>query len=509
MENFDWEGFFRERNGGHFIEMLRGQWRREFDIVLIDSRTGLSDTGGICTIQLPDIVVAMFTANYQSVYGVRDVMRLAQHARQTLAIDRMPLTVLPLPARFGTRAEFKESQEWLHRFEEALHEFYEDWLPSSVQPRYVLERLKVPQIDYFSFGEKLAVLEQGVSDPEGMGYVYDKVAAVLANDFSDIEPVVGQEVAAQASNEGRRRKSEAAPTGRKEDYKYDIFVSHAPSQLTSEWVREMLQMLSMWVEQLIGRHLEVFFDIQELQLAESFVEPHEQALKHSKLLLVIAEPRYFSNEYAIVERQTFEIRSQISKTNLIIPVTIQAAEYENLPNWLREYQYVDLSEFFVPDMGDEFRQSIKYVELQNRVKVLAQAIKEALERVPAFEQIDQKETEIYQFLGIRLNVPAGSLAVMPDVPDSRSRLSVQDLKVGGGTMAASASRTNNQYTTEVSTTSPWKLTIGHTIPAGASLQSVTLDGLPARYNTEKTTRGCEVRVETDTNQYRTLVVTTI
>ena len=96
LEEFDWDAFFSKR-GGAFIEQLRERWRKDFDVTLIDSRTGLSDTGGICTIQLPDIVVGMFTANLQSLYGVRDVMRLAQQARQRLAYDRMPLSVFPFP----------------------------------------------------------------------------------------------------------------------------------------------------------------------------------------------------------------------------------------------------------------------------------------------------------------------------------------------------------------------------------------------------------------------------
>jgi MinD-like ATPase involved in chromosome partitioning or flagellar assembly len=65
LEAFDWEEFL-SKQGGQFVERLRNEWRDEFDIVLIDSRTGLSDTSGICTIQLPDVVVAMFTANYQA-----------------------------------------------------------------------------------------------------------------------------------------------------------------------------------------------------------------------------------------------------------------------------------------------------------------------------------------------------------------------------------------------------------------------------------------------------------
>ena len=118
---------------------------------------------------------------------------------------------------------------------------------------------------------------------------------------------------------------------------------------------------------------------------------------------------------------------------------------------------------------------------------------------------------IHHFLGIRPDMPAGSLSVVPDVPDDWPGLSVQNLQVGSGTVAASASRAGNSYTTEVSAPAGWKLTIGHTLPAGATVQSVTLDGNPVavgNYSEVKTTRGLEVRVETSTGTPHTLVVTT-
>jgi glycogen debranching enzyme len=115
---------------------------------------------------------------------------------------------------------------------------------------------------------------------------------------------------------------------------------------------------------------------------------------------------------------------------------------------------------------------------------------------------------IHQFLGIDPNVPAGSLSVVPDIPDSWPRLSVQNLKVGGGTMSASASRSGKQYTTEVSAPAGWKMTIGQTLPAGSTVKSVTLDGKSTTYNVVDTTRGREVRVETTTDQDHILLVTT-
>src|SRR5262249_9612419 len=51
---FDWQNFYVRLGGGAFIEAMRAQVRREYDYVLVDSRTGVSDTGGICTVQMPD-----------------------------------------------------------------------------------------------------------------------------------------------------------------------------------------------------------------------------------------------------------------------------------------------------------------------------------------------------------------------------------------------------------------------------------------------------------------------
>jgi hypothetical protein len=114
---------------------------------------------------------------------------------------------------------------------------------------------------------------------------------------------------------------------------------------------------------------------------------------------------------------------------------------------------------------------------------------------------------IHNFLGISPDIPAKSLSVVPDIPDSWPGLSVQNLKVGGGTMTASASRSGKQYTTEVSAPSGWNLSIGHTLPAGTAVNDVTLDGKRVKYDVVDTTRGREVRVQTTTDQRHTLVVT--
>jgi CO dehydrogenase nickel-insertion accessory protein CooC1 len=184
---FDWHSFFREKHGGEFIESLRNDWRAEFDIVLIDSRTGITDAGGVCTIQLPDVLVLVFSANEQSLLGAKDVAIRAQRARQNLAFDRMPLLVFPLPSRFDSRTEFKESQKWLQIFARELEPFYADWVPRNFSTVEILERTKVPYVAFFSFGEKLPVLTHGTSDPEGLGHAYEVAATLIANDFKGVD----------------------------------------------------------------------------------------------------------------------------------------------------------------------------------------------------------------------------------------------------------------------------------------------------------------------------------
>jgi MinD-like ATPase involved in chromosome partitioning or flagellar assembly len=334
LEAFDWVEFF-SKSGGQFVERLRHQWREEFDIVLIDSRTGLSDTGGICTIQLPDIVVAMFTANYQSLYGVRDVMRLAQKARQGLAYDRMPLSVLPLPTRWGIQ-EFQETQVWLDRVTDAVKEFCEDWVPRTIRTRDVIERIKVPQVDFFGFGEKLAVAEQGTTDPQGMGFVYDKIAAFLASDFTDLSALVGEQALREANRSDASTTSPAIKPLESADYLYDIFVSYDHS--LSEWVLEFMEALKRELASLRADEPKIFMDLGEIRAGDSWEEQLLEALTRSRLLVAFLTPHYLASSVARREFLTFSKRALQTGKRLLVPVVLRGDDF---PNFVMRFQWTD------------------------------------------------------------------------------------------------------------------------------------------------------------------------
>jgi hypothetical protein len=113
---------------------------------------------------------------------------------------------------------------------------------------------------------------------------------------------------------------------------------------------------------------------------------------------------------------------------------------------------------------------------------------------------------IHNYLGIRPDVPDDKLYVVADVPDSWPGLSVSQLHVGSDTMAASASRAGKKYTTTATAPDGWDLTLGHTLPAGATVASVTLDGRSVPWSFTDTTRGREVYVTTTTGASHTVVI---
>jgi cellulose biosynthesis protein BcsQ len=179
LREFDVSVFYEKNNGGHFIEQLRDQVKADYDFVLVDSRTGITDVGGICTIQLPDMMVMVFTPTEQGMQGIADVARRAARAQQRLPFDRQPILFLPLPSRIDP-SEFKLTDHWLERAARDMAEFYDDWLPKAVNKRDFAGFTKIPYQAYFSFGETLPVIEQGTISRDGPGAAYENLAALVA-----------------------------------------------------------------------------------------------------------------------------------------------------------------------------------------------------------------------------------------------------------------------------------------------------------------------------------------
>ena len=77
LSQLDFADLYEHQDGFLLFEDLKAQWRDvlRVDYVLIDSRTGHTDIGGVCTRQLPDLVTFVFWPNAQNLSGLSLVLK--------------------------------------------------------------------------------------------------------------------------------------------------------------------------------------------------------------------------------------------------------------------------------------------------------------------------------------------------------------------------------------------------------------------------------------------------
>ena len=80
VNTFQWEELFNR--SPWLIRLLVEHLAGLFQYVLVDSRTGLTDTSGICTKLIPEKLVVVFTPNRQSLTGVTQLVRKATSYRR-------------------------------------------------------------------------------------------------------------------------------------------------------------------------------------------------------------------------------------------------------------------------------------------------------------------------------------------------------------------------------------------------------------------------------------------
>lgn len=155
---FDWVGFF-----GHYQQALiafRGLLASRYAYCLIDSRTGLTDTSSICTALLPEKLVAVFTPNNQSLYGLLSVTAQAVAYRQS-SEDMRPLAIFPLPSRLDFDADRSLRLRWRKEYQAAFEkDFKEIYGVQECDLTAYLDEVLLPHIGDYSYGETIAVLEE-------------------------------------------------------------------------------------------------------------------------------------------------------------------------------------------------------------------------------------------------------------------------------------------------------------------------------------------------------------
>lgn len=159
IKEFDWGDFYNHWVGERFIEWLRRELERQASIILIDSRSGVSELSGVCTYQMADVVIAFLSSNIQAFRGTTEVIeRLNQEDLQKVRKDgnRSYLDTLVIPSRIEMTELVKRNE-----FEKKFKEKFDHLIPKTWRSETKsFWNLCIPYVPLYSFEERVAIKEK-------------------------------------------------------------------------------------------------------------------------------------------------------------------------------------------------------------------------------------------------------------------------------------------------------------------------------------------------------------
>ncbi|HVG63988.1 MAG TPA: AAA family ATPase, partial [Hyalangium sp.] len=207
VHTFDWRDFYSKYK--EVFPALAEEWGGRYDYVLIDSRTGLTDIGSICTQLLPEKLVLVFSPNQQSLHGALEVGRQAVKQRQA-SEDLRPLPLFPLISRVEDSEEIAK-RDWIvkaqEQFQALFHEIY-DLEECDLGEYFSLAR--IPHRSFYAYGERIAAEEQPTRETGALAQAYGQFIECL--DFENPNEVreLGERKRTQQEDELLEKVSDEA-----------------------------------------------------------------------------------------------------------------------------------------------------------------------------------------------------------------------------------------------------------------------------------------------------------
>jgi cellulose biosynthesis protein BcsQ len=344
MQSIRWDQAY-ERGLGNILETIRSEWKDHYDFVLVDSRTGVSDIAGVCTVQLPDQLVYLFTANQQSIQGANDTVNTILVSRQKMPLDREQLLTLPVLSRFAQDKEYDLAAKWMDTALQSSSHAYAAWLSRSLDPESMMRATRIPEIAYWTFGERLPVVLEGTttSDPQSITYPIANIAALIARGFSDTDQLLlsRESYIAGATNTQRTAKH----IGLSADM-IPVYVSSSTEPPAMLFRRELEQA----APQLGIRLVETF---SENDTAQSRLK----TLSIAKYLIVLLTDRLSPNQSSEIE-SFFSVSFRSQGAGGILPIALTPNALANAPSLLRSFQILDAQDGFTTEMMAALRQAV-------------------------------------------------------------------------------------------------------------------------------------------------------
>jgi MinD-like ATPase involved in chromosome partitioning or flagellar assembly len=175
VNTFNWDNFYERLSGGKLLEAERNALRSNYDYILIDSRTGVSDTSSICTVHMPDALVVLFTLNRQSITGAAAIAASVQAQR-----PEEDFKIFPVPTRVeGTETDKVETARAIGRRAFASFLRHVQRNSDKIDPEQQLEYWKdveTPYRPFYAFEEIPAAFKDEPGNVESVLWPNERIA---------------------------------------------------------------------------------------------------------------------------------------------------------------------------------------------------------------------------------------------------------------------------------------------------------------------------------------------
>jgi len=173
VRSFDWTAFYEEWEGGRCLEWLRTRLKDIADVVLIDSRTGVTEMGGVATQHLADVVVMLCGANLQNIENTARMGHAFTSDAVYQARDDRPLDLIVVPSRIDDA----DSSAFLE-FQQRLDTTFSDLPLRFLDDGYTMHQMCLPYLPIISYEETLVVGNPEMEQAAGrLHEAYQRVAA--------------------------------------------------------------------------------------------------------------------------------------------------------------------------------------------------------------------------------------------------------------------------------------------------------------------------------------------
>lgn len=158
VQGFSWSDFYENWAGGSYIELFRKSLDspEQADIVILDSRTGVTEQGGVCTHHLADLVIVITAPNDLNLNGAEWMLQTLSKREGSALRQGRRLGALPVASRVEQLSERDLTKDFRRKFQERFGQY----VPSELRlPQFLLES-EIPHVAAFGFTERVVAREK-------------------------------------------------------------------------------------------------------------------------------------------------------------------------------------------------------------------------------------------------------------------------------------------------------------------------------------------------------------